>query len=224
MANQKLQTFLSSLAARGKPHQKMEEKVQTAFRIADTFVGGVAEIAKNRGLNDQGKRDATRKLLANGYVSWVEKLSEDLKPTRLHVQKLRAEIVPKIADRTDVVAELQRAEIRRHVQNLPLADRTALAFSADLDPAIAEAIMTAQPMLSGLPADRHAHMVRSHLERHHSAELAEIEHIENQIEVVEAATQTARNDIFFASGLDDIEFRQIVTAAPSKPGAPPRAA
>ena len=33
-------------------------------------------------------------------------------------------------------------------------------------------------------------------EKHHAAELAEIEHIENQIEVVDAAIQTARNDIF----------------------------
>ena len=130
--DQKLQTFLSSLGAKGKPHPKLEEKVQTAFRISDTFVGGVAEIAKNRGLNDQGRRDATRKLLSNGYVGWVAKLAEDLKPVRQHVEKLRAEIVPKIADRTDVVAEMQRAEIRAHVRGLPLAERTALAFAASI--------------------------------------------------------------------------------------------
>ena len=60
MPNEKLQVFLSRLAAKGKPHEKMNEKVKAAFHIADTFAGGVAEIAKNRGLNDQGKRDATR--------------------------------------------------------------------------------------------------------------------------------------------------------------------
>ena len=62
--------------------------------------------------------------------------------------------------------------------------------------------------------------MRAHLEQHHAAELAEIEHIENQIEVVDAAIQTARNDIFFASGLDDTEFRQVVTAAPPNKVAP----
>ena len=154
----------------------------------------------------------------------MAKLNDDLKPPRQHVAKLRAEIVPKVADRADVVGELQRAEIRAHVKRLPLAERTALVFSADLDPTIAEAIMTMPPMLSGLPEDRHAHMVRAHLEKHHSAELAEIEHIENQIEVVDAAIQTARNDIYFASGLDDIEFRQVVTAAPPNKVAPARAA
>jgi len=33
--DQKLQTFLSSLRAKGKPHEKLEEKVKAAFRIAD---------------------------------------------------------------------------------------------------------------------------------------------------------------------------------------------
>jgi len=218
--DQKLQTFLSSLRAKGKPHEKLEEKVKAAFHIADTFAGGVADIVKNRGLNDQGRRDATRKLLSNGYVNWLAKLNDDLKPPRQHVAKLRAEIVPKVADPTDVVAEMQRSEIRAYVRGLPLAERTALAFSPDLDPIIARAIMTAPAMLSGLPDDRHAHLVRVHLEKHHAAELAEIEHIENQIEVVDAAIQTARNDIFFASGLDDIDFRQVVTAAPPKTMAP----
>ena len=96
--DQKLQTFLSSLRAKGKPHEKLEEKVKAAFNIADAFAGGVADIAKNRGLNDQGKRNATRKLLSNGYVNWLAKLNDDLKPPRQHVAKLRADIVPKVAD------------------------------------------------------------------------------------------------------------------------------
>jgi hypothetical protein len=33
--DQKLQTFLSSLRAKGKPHEKLEEKVKAAFNIAD---------------------------------------------------------------------------------------------------------------------------------------------------------------------------------------------
>jgi hypothetical protein len=217
MSNEKLQAFLSRLGAKGKAHPKLEEKIQSAFRIVDTFAGGVRDIAKNPALTDQGKRNETRKLLANGYVGWLAKLNDDLKPPRQHVAKLRADILPKVADRTDVVAELQRAEVRTNVRSLPLAERTALVFSANLDPTIAEALMTAPPMLSGLPEDRHAHFVRAHLAKHHAAELAEIEHIENQIEVVDAAIKTARNDIFFASGLDDTEFRQVVTAAPSKP-------
>ena len=37
--------------------------------------------------------------------------------------------MPRVADRTDVVAELQRAEIRTYVRSLPLTERTALALS-----------------------------------------------------------------------------------------------
>ena len=74
-------------------------------------------------------RDETRKLLANGYPHWVGKLADDLLPARKHAAKLRDEIMPRVADRTDVVAELQRAEIRAYVRSLPLTERTALALS-----------------------------------------------------------------------------------------------
>ena len=74
--------------------------------------------------------------------------------------------------------------------------------------------MTAPGMLSGLPDDRHAHLVRAHL-RSITARSSPKSSNREPDRGREAAVQTARKDIFFASGLDDIEFRQIITVTPS---------
>jgi hypothetical protein len=118
-------------------------------------------------------------------------------------QNLRLALAPKAPDRSDLFGELQRREVRDHLRTLPDGQRLRLAME---DPAVTEAVLNANPVLSGLSAEQLDLVRDGHIERHFAPQLRGIEAREEVLETVNAAIEIATSQFMKETGVNDEEI------------------
>jgi hypothetical protein len=123
----------------------------------------------------------------------------------------RARIKLKPPDRKDAAAELGRQEIRAWLRSMPQAkrDRMFNGGGEQVDPAIADAVLSAPRVLSGVAASHLKLMQDRLLEAQFPGELDDLADLENAIAVTERAATVNMNEIIREMGITQERFAEL---------------
>jgi hypothetical protein len=164
-------------------------------------------------------RGLAQERIAKLKAGVVSKMRQDrllIDRTAQELKQRRATLKRPVLDRTDVVAALDRREIRDRVQSLPLSEQRKILFDKDCDSRILDAILDMPKVLSGIP-DEIFHIVEAaRLEQLFAPALREIEEMEAVVAEATAAAEVARNDQRSASGLEPRQFERAVESIERK--------
>jgi hypothetical protein len=92
---------------------------------------------------------------------------------------------------------------------MPLAERSKLAFETR-DSRVTEAILSAPPLLSGLPEDRFETLASRQRERLHAPAVAEIQRLQVDVDEARMCIAVATGEAQRASGVPLAEFSRII--------------
>jgi hypothetical protein len=211
--NHKAQILIQRLPA-GPHSESLRTAITGALDTADAFAARREELKRSGKLTDAGLRE---QLTADLEKQFAPKLNQARRPVRALRQRLdtlKAEIRPKQPDPSNIVAELQRQELRSYLLDLEKpADRVKLAMS---DARFAEAALGGPLPLSGLPETVYNELLNAHLQAEHGDKLAEAEAIAEALEAGEAALQMAEADMRRAYG-DPRGFDTVVASVRAVP-------
>jgi hypothetical protein len=211
--NHKAQILIQRLPA-GPHSESLRTAITGALDTADAFAARREELKRSGKLTDAGLRE---QLTADLEKQFAPKLNQARRPVRALRQRLdtlKAEIRPKQPDPSNIVAELQRQELRSYLLDLEKpADRVKLAMS---DARFAEAALGGPLPLSGLPETVYNELLNAHLQAEHGDKLAEAEAIAEALEAGEAALQMAESQMRREFGSPQA-FDKIVAATKQVP-------
>jgi hypothetical protein len=187
------------------PTTATEERalVTAAFGITTTVREKTEAIRGNARLSEAGKIDDIRAMAKGAPLEHLRQIRRRVANMAADTQNLRLALMPKAPDRSDLWSELQRRELRDHLRTLPDPQRLRLAME---DPAITEAVLDANPILSGLSAEQLDLVRDGHIERHCAPQLRGIEQREEVIATLNAAVEIASLQFLKESGLDEKEI------------------
>jgi hypothetical protein len=153
-------------------------------------------------LNDVGKKSARQKAFKGGF----EELAK-LKRKAHEVRKSMQDAAPKLPalDKTDIVGEMQRAELRALYRSLP-ADKKDLH---QISPAMAQALISADPSASGIPQSTYDVIKESLITQAFPDEVHALNMDMDAIGMMEESIRVAEAEMVKLSGLSKQEVTDI---------------
>ena len=179
--------------------------------------------AKSGKFTEQGLADATRNFILNSTVPVFKRARDTIKAAKAERKAKREKLTLRPLDRADVVGEMQRREIRDRLAAMPAVERDHF-LTANIDklgPTTAEAILTAEDWLSGVPASYRDLLEDRALQAQHGEAITEVQELELAIEFAESAVEVGRDEARLEAGIPDpVEFNRLAAPIEAKQNAP----
>jgi hypothetical protein len=189
--------FLKRLPSTAKEERAL---VEAAFGIPGGIRQKKQEIFADARLSDAGKVEDVRKMATGTPLQHLRQIRQRAANMAADTRNMRAALKPKEVDRTDIVAEMQRKELRDYLRSMPDGKKVGAAME---NPEIAEAAFHAHPMLSGLSGAQLEVIREGYLERQFGPQLREIKAREEVVEVLDAALEVAASQFLKETGLSE---------------------
>ena len=198
-----------TLTERIRPSSPLRENVRHLFGLSNRLAAERRKLAADQSMSDIGKRER-EVTFAKELVRNLAELSRPLRRSREAAAEKRSSFTLPPIDKTDMIGEIRRQEMRAYVRSLPFDDR--IHAVEKLDDTAVLAILDAPAMLSGLPEDRHAHIKNAYLERQFGKQLRELESVDEDNAALESAVTMVRRDLQIGTGLSNAEFAALERA------------
>jgi hypothetical protein len=199
--------FLKRLPAAAAEERALIEQL---FGISGTVREKAAAIRGDGRLSETGKADDVRAMAKGAPLAHLKQIKARAAAMAADVANARKAFAPPAPDRSDLFAETQRRELRDHLWKLPAEQRLRAAMD---DPAKAEAVLLANPSLSGLTthgedgAPSQYDLVRDqYLQSKFGEQIRAVERREAVVEVISAAVEVASSQFRRESGLNEEEI------------------
>jgi hypothetical protein len=201
--------------------------VAGAFDIASDFSNDVARIAADRRLSPEGRRDATQDLVRKA-VRDLRDIGKPLHEFRSKTETMRAAVKRPAYDKTDLVAALNRKELRDASRAMTSGQRAGKLTGEKRSVAFIDALLEFpdDPWLAGVdifsPSELQVFEAakEERLRDLNGPVLDTIAERENTLEEVAMIVAVARVDIQGASGLDSQNFEAVAQPIETRVGAP----
>lgn len=151
-----------TLTSRIRLSSPLRENVKHLFGLSSRLAAERRKLESDQNLSPLGKREKEAAFAKSLVRNFVE-LGRPCRLAKADAAAKRESFKLPEPDKSDVVAELGRQEIRSYVRSLP-RDEQMQAIERLGDTAVL-AILHAPPMLSGLPEDRYQHVKNAYIER-----------------------------------------------------------
>jgi hypothetical protein len=160
-----------------------------------------AEVARDTHRTPIGKRDVMQKFIgANAHE--VVRIRKSVDVMRAKLAERRAKLMPPPPDPTNVASAVMKMgmlQMLREMKNP--GERLKLLLAPDADPRFMEAVLEVPNVMSGINDQARELIVTNVIEKRHPGALAQIERVEEAIELVDVAARVA-----FNTGRDAAEF------------------
>jgi hypothetical protein len=197
----------------------LRKAAEACFTIAEKFAKHRDSLERDGFLTPAGKRAKLTEALTKQFARDMRDARAPIEAAAKDIELLRGNIKPVQVDRTDVVAAMERAEIRAFIRSLPSADKIA-ALLNHADPKILDAVLDAPAALSGVPEQHYAAAKEAREEQLFGPQLKEIEALQAVVDEASAAATIARGDLRSVTALDEREFESLVGPIENKKAAP----
>jgi hypothetical protein len=197
----------------------LRRAAENCFTIAENFAKHRDFLERDGFFTPEGKRAKLTEALTKQFARDMRDARQPIEAAAKDIERLRGEIKPVPVDRTDVVAAMERAEIRAFIRGLSDKDRIA-ALLQQPDPKVLDAVLDAPAALSGVPEQHYAAAKAAREEQLFGAQLAEIDALQAVVDEANAAATIARTDLATVVGMDHASFDQIMLPIENKTAAP----
>ena len=151
-----------------------------------------------------------------------------LKRSRVEIEKLQAEIAERRSkvtlakpDPADTIGEMQRAEMRKRIAEMPGEARMKFISEHRSDPAVVQAIVHGPPVLSGLVDMVHQNIVAEQLKRERGEEIEELDGLAEALNLAADVSGKARGELQSVIGCTREVFDEIAKVAEANDGRAP---
>jgi hypothetical protein len=187
--------------------------------ISEKFANQRELLERDGYLTPEGKRAKLAEALTKQFARDMRDARVPIEAAAQEVTRLRGEIKPVQVDRTDVVAAMERQEIRAFIRGLSSQDKIA-ALLKQADPKILDAVLDAPAALSGVPEQQYAAAKAAREQQLFSPQLQEAAALQAVVDEANAAARVARNDLATVVEMDQTSFDKIVLPIENKKAAP----
>jgi len=160
----------------------------------------VAELAARGHLTEKGLREQLRAKLAANIVPELRGYREKITARREGIEKRRADLAKPTVDRSDIVGELQRQEIRSMLRTLPPGERFAM-ITTETSGALAAAALGAPREVTGLSEDHFNRIAEVWSARVHGPEMERLTEIAEAVDLTGVMVEMTRRAMGEESGL-----------------------
>jgi hypothetical protein len=169
--------------------QDSRHSLNSAFMIEAGYRKKAEEIKADGRLSAEGKAEKLAELktatLSNGHLTQIRTLArKQLDGIKSERETFRAAVLKRP---DDPFAEQRNSEIRAMLRSMSESERIKMALAGD--PEITDAVMLANPVLSGVPAFIHAEIVEKVVATRHQTRGAELATQQEEAETIAAAVQ-----------------------------------
>jgi hypothetical protein len=176
--------------------------------VADRFGQRVTSIKADPSFTQLGRDKALKDEAVKNCLPGLKAASGPIAKALADARKARAAISLPAPDPSNIAAALERQEIRAMVRVMKPAERMSF-LTGTVDERVADAVLSAPGVLSGLSDDQFGQIRDLVVDRRHGDQIAQIREAEEVAEAAEAAMLVAQNDIKAITGLDDRAFEQL---------------
>jgi hypothetical protein len=191
---------------------KLRGAYDHAINSADAFKLFVDEHRKAGKLSEKGiAEEAVKYLREAGLPNVTKSRFNALRPLRRDVEARLADMKPYEIDRTDMVAEMHRQEVRHALRSMGQEKAIRLVERGD-DESVIDAVLSAPPILTGLPEGVRKMAVERRLDQRHGPERLALAELVAAAETVDRAFAAAQEEMRHAAGMTVHDFRQLAKA------------
>lgn len=188
---------------------KLRAAYDTALESGTQFQEKSATLRKNDRLSEKGIAEAlSRYVTDDGMPHLAQNKLKAVGAIRRDVAARLNKMVPVEIDKTDVVAEMQRREIRDALRTMPNEDRIK-TIESNKHPEIINAVLSAPSFLSGVPDSVRKMAEDRILGEKYGDERKLLGETLEAAELVERAYDAARDELRHAAGLTPFEFDKL---------------
>jgi hypothetical protein len=208
--SKRTQTLIDRLPKGHPLSATMRDAMIAALAASEGFGGHKIALQSDDRMTPKGRSQALRDSLVQNHGKQWARAKAAVAKARKEIEARRAALVIKAVDPTNVVAALERQEIRSWLRTLDIGARQSVALTTD-DRRILEAMVTAPPELSNIVAGALAAKIEQrYIELTYPDELASIEKMDAVVTVAEQARHIARNEMAGIYGAHPIEFDKLM--------------
>jgi hypothetical protein len=179
-------------APTGSTAEKLLKVYLGAFAAIDALDAAKATIASNPELTDVGRQKQIKESIFRETVPAMHRGQIELAKARQEVETRRAALIPPKADPTDAAAAVRRQEIRAFLRGLDDKGRDAFLKKSKGDAEVTQAIIEQPAALSGVRDSLHDLILNEAMEAAYSPEIAELQMLEEAIDVAASAIESGR--------------------------------
>jgi hypothetical protein len=198
---------------------------KSAYMAAISAVDGVRskrqKLIETKKYTPEGIKQKLGRIAVDDEVISVRKAAVSAENLRKAIAARKSNLTLPPIDRTDVVAEMQRAEMRAQLRT-KLASLSAKERSIYLienkTPALLSAVLNADPSLSGIPESTYSAWKQDEIQKLHGDAIEELSEMEQAVKTAEIALSAAREKVREEIGLNKQEFDHLVAPAEKAAG------
>ena len=204
--------------AKDRPYSiNLLESVEAVYRVGATLDAFKQKFAEDRFLSEPGRRAATgekvRTELARAYAT----ASRSIRTSRRAIANRRAEFDVAPIDKSDMVGEMRRREVRDYLRGLPLEKRPGAALALAADETLGRALLDAPAEMCGLGDELvnvHQTVVKKYrteyVEKHFGEKLRELNTADDDYQIADQMVAAVKTELFEASGLTREGFENLI--------------
>ena len=188
----------------------LKQTVNGCFGVGELIEQTRTKLEADRNLSEDGKRTKLADIVKTDLVHRFVQITRAYRQALESLDVRRAQIKPAPIDRTDVVAEAQRAEVRSVLRALPPDARSAKAFELANSDDLATAAILDRPAMTDLPRDRIEAIRNQHLKKLHGPAIEALQQASDEVAAVGGAVDAAARELQAASGFPQQIFDDLV--------------
>lgn len=197
----------------------LRKAAENCLAVSERFARERDLIVQNGHLTQEGVRAQLTDTLRRTHGRDLRDARKPLEVAAGKLKTMREQVKPAQIDHTDVVAALERQEIRAFVRSLTSQDRTKLLTPGG-DPRVLDAVLDAPAALSGVPENYFAQVKSWREEQLHGPLLNEIAELDALLSEAQNAAVIARGDLMNTMQIDQRAFDRIMLPIENKAEAP----
>ncbi|GAB5426959.1 MAG: hypothetical protein Devi2KO_04180 [Devosia indica] len=199
--------FQQLLKRIGNPRRAtgLSDAAKACFETAMEFQNAAKEVHADPRLTQAGKVDKLKDLAVTKFLPAMNLAQVPIAKAADALQQQRRALSLPAPDPTDVVAAMERQEIRAMIRGMDSSKRVGFVLGTK-DDRILSAILSAPAEMSGISAEHFAAISKATIERKFGEEIAEINEAEEAIAAANAAFQVASGAIQGEIGVTDRQF------------------
>lgn len=164
---------------------------ERTFALADVAAAKKVELARPGTLSPKGIAQALRTQLSVGAAAELRKHLEAVEANEAAIRAETERLATPEIDRSDLMGEMQRQEMRTWLRSMDDGDRLARLTAPDASPQLQVAALTAAPELSGLRPSAIPQIQQAYVEQTAGEALAALQEREEATTLLRMTVETA---------------------------------
>ena len=194
------------------PVAALAESYRALLAMPEASATRASEFASDQNLTPVGRKAALRSWAQSGPIEALRKARAALTAGDRAIAETRAKMNTALVDKGDFAGAVLRSDIRKWVNAMPPAQRSAMLATGEYDPQIAAAILEAPAALSGVSEKQHSALFNSETVAKHPEEAAIIAHIEEAMGAVADADVATTSALRADAGFLEHEIEEALGA------------